>query len=337
MNPAPGSDQRRANRVEVDVLVMVEGIDDHMVRRHGNMSATGVYFEAKQKLTEVGSLEYLHIATIDQAKALTVMAQLVRIVECSPERVGHAFEMFPQSDEIQASLDELLDAVGATAPVQEPTDSLPSANIFRLTVEDLGFRSSWPIAEGSKVQLAITSVDGATRIPFEGHVTESRHEGNSHHIEVDMASAGVRTAPMLSAATQADSITGSIDLLFGEWMASQDIPGKGDGKRHLVGRLDRVPLTGLLMLFDMERISGELGIMLGKDRFTLFLREGKLIDAAPASDDELRNVLQRIAATSAGKFEFRRCEVEREDRVKTSTTALLIDLARERDEAAPPG
>lgn len=332
-------DQRRGMRVDVELLVMVEGVDEYMVRRRGNISASGILFEADDKLTDVGSLEYLHLATVDQTHAVTVMAQLSRLITADGQsRIGHAFEMYPQSDVVQRALDDLLDAVGASQlPQQEPTDTLPVANLFRLVVDELAFRASWPVEPGSKIQLAITSADGTTRIPFEGHVTDTRVEDSSHRVEVHLASAGVRSAPMMSTGTQADSITGSIDLLFGEWMASQDIPqtvtAASNGTRHLVGRLDRVPLSGLLMLFDMERISGELAIVLGDERFTLFLDEGKLIDATPADEEELRPTLQRIAGATTGKFEFTRCDVDREDRVQTSTTALLIDLARERDEA----
>lgn len=328
--------KRRAQRVPIELWVMVEGLDDFMVKRRGDISASGLLFEADEKLSEVGSLEYLHLAPADRSTSLTVMAQLVRVVSVASaglERVAHAFELFPQSESVREQLDALIQKAGGDPVVSASvTESLPDAATFRLTLRELSFVASWPVAPGAKVQIAVNSPDGSMRVPFEGMATEVKAEGEGHRVTVDVAEPGVRSAPLVSTLTQANSITGSIDLLFNEWMASQDLPSS-QGKEHLRGRLDRVPLSGLLMLFDMERMSGELRIDLGGEKFTLYLLNGTLLDVEPAADDvEVRRALQRMATAVRGSFEFRACDVSREPRLGMSTTVLLLELARERDE-----
>lgn len=334
-------EKRRAPRVPIELWVMVEGVDDFMVRRRGDLSSTGLSFEADRRLSEVGSLEYLHLALDDHSEAVMVMGQLVRVMsleDAGAGRVAHAFELFPQNEDVRGHLERLIELSGGVAVrTIDLTEDVPlDGTIVRLNVDRLTFDAAWPVAPGSKVQLAVTSPDGRTRIPFEGLVTEVHPEGMHHRVEVAMSAPGVRSAPMVSSLTKAKSITGSIDLLFNEWLSSQDIPSAG--RQHLVGQLDRVPLSGLLMLFDMERMSGELTIGLKSRDYVLFLVNGRLVDVEPAPDEEgIRDALQRIAAAASGTFEFKACDVERDDRIAQNTTALLLDLARERDEGVWEG
>ncbi len=332
-------DKRRAPRVPIELWVMVEGVDDFMVKRRGDLSSTGLSFEADRRLSEVGSLEYLHLALGDRSEAVMVMGQLVRVMsleDAGAGRVAHAFELFPQNDDVRAALDRLIEHSGGVPVLKtiDLTEDVPlDGAVFRLNVDSLTFRAAWPVAVGSKIQLAITSPDGRMRIPFEGRVTEVHADGPFHDVEVEMADPGVRSAPLISTLTKARSITGSIDLLFNEWLSSQDLPSTG--RQHLVGQLDRVPLSGLLMLFDMERMSGELAIGLKTQDYVLYLASGRLVDVEPAPDeDAIRDALQRIAGAASGTFEFKACDVTRTDRIAQNTTALLLDLARERDEGA---
>lgn len=335
---AMNDDKRRSPRVPIELWVMVEGVDDFMVKRRGDLSSTGVSFEADRRLAEVGSLEYLHLALGDRSEAVTVMGQLVRVMSIEDEgvgRVAHAFELFPQNEDIRAHLDRFVESAGGVPLLKtiDLTDDVRPADgaVFRLNIDKLAFEATWPVAVGTKVQVALTSPDGRTRIPFEGLVTEVRPDGAMHHVDVAVSEPGVRSAPAVSTLTKAKSITGSIDLLFSEWIASQDL--SASPRQHLVGQLDRVPLSGLLTLFDMERMSGELAIGLDAQDYTLFLAEGKLLDIEPApTEAEMREALHRISSTVSGTFEFRACAVERDDRIQQSTTALLLDLARERDE-----
>lgn len=335
---AMNDEKRRSPRVPIELWVMVEGVDDFMVKRRGDLSSTGVSFEADRKLSEVGSLEYLHLALGDRSAAVTVMGQLLRVMSIEGEgagRVAHAFELFPQNEDIRAHLDRFVESAGGVPLLTtiDLTDDIRPADgaVFRLNIDKLSFEATWPVEVGTKVQVALTSPDGRTRIPFEGLVTEVRPEGAMHHVDVVLSEPGVRSAPSVSTLNKAKSITGSIDLLFSEWLASQDLTPST--RQHLVGQLDRVPLSGLLTLFDMERMSGELAIDLDDQDYKLFLAEGKLLDVEPApTEANMREALHRISATTSGTFEFRACAVEREDRIQQSTTALLLDLARERDE-----
>ncbi len=106
-------------------------------------------------------------------------------------------------------------------------------------------------------------------------------------------------------------------------------------RAHLAGLLSRVRLPTLAALFEMDRISGELTLVQGEERATIFVRDGRIVDVESAAlDPRPRPQLARLFGWMDGSFEFIVRPVTRADRVELSTTALLLDLAREADEAA---
>ena len=50
-----GRDARRSVRVETRFLFAIEGIDAELVRRKGDISATGVYIEVDEGIGEIGA------------------------------------------------------------------------------------------------------------------------------------------------------------------------------------------------------------------------------------------------------------------------------------------
>jgi hypothetical protein len=104
--------------------------------------------------------------------------------------------------------------------------------------------------------------------------------------------------------------------------------------RHLAGELSRISLLSLLTLCQMERVTGLILLTNGTSRTRAYLHEGELVDAAiDGRDVSPRSALQEVVGWREGHFEVVEDAVRRENRFGVSTTILLIDLAREFDEA----
>jgi DNA-binding response OmpR family regulator len=119
----------------------------------------------------------------------------------------------------------------------------------------------------------------------------------------------------------------------------------------LLGRLEQVGLSALLTLLEMGRKTGVLVVVFddgerkprartdpgGNPAPTgrIYLRGGRVIaarvDGAPVPVNE--ECVYLLLEWSTGSFEFTALEVDMEDEVKTSTTALLMEGARRIDEA----
>jgi hypothetical protein len=64
------------------------------------------------------------------------------------------------------------------------------------------------------------------------------------------------------------------------------------------------------------------------------VNEGRLVDVTPVPEGSSpRAELSRLLAWTEGAFEFFVQPVQRPNRIGVGTTALLLDLAREEDEA----
>jgi DNA-binding response OmpR family regulator len=107
------------------------------------------------------------------------------------------------------------------------------------------------------------------------------------------------------------------------------------------GTLDQLGLSSLLIVLEMERKSGVL--VLSRPAETpqtletgrVFIRSGRVarvrIDGKPTPKNH--HAVYHMLTWTEGTFEFSALEVDMEDEVKTSTTALLMEGARRIDEA----
>jgi CheY-like chemotaxis protein len=123
--------------------------------------------------------------------------------------------------------------------------------------------------------------------------------------------------------------------------------GKGGQKPPGIhGSLDQLGLSSLLIVLEMERKSGVLVLSRrgGADggpgeTGRVFLRGGRV--ARVRLDGKLtpknHQAIYHMLTWAEGSFEFTALEVDMEDEVKTSTTALLMEGARRIDEAHERG
>jgi CheY-like chemotaxis protein len=111
------------------------------------------------------------------------------------------------------------------------------------------------------------------------------------------------------------------------------------GAPGIHGSLDQLGLSSLLIVLEMERKSGVLVLSRPSHTETetgrVFLRAGRVCRARLDGRAHPRNhqAVYYMLTWSLGSFEFTALEVDMEDEVKTSTTALLMEGARRIDEA----
>jgi hypothetical protein len=105
------------------------------------------------------------------------------------------------------------------------------------------------------------------------------------------------------------------------------------GTSHLSGRLSQISMPSALWLLDQERLTGMLEFRREGEQVTLYLVEGRVIDAeSPDSERDPRGHLSALMAWKDGDFVFRVAEVMREDKIGVPTQGLLLDLAVAQDE-----
>ena len=104
------------------------------------------------------------------------------------------------------------------------------------------------------------------------------------------------------------------------------------------GRLEQLGLSSLLMMMEMERMSGVLKLHSAREQATglVFVHKGRVlqtrIDDAPHVRSG-RESLYQMLSWEAGTFQFTATEVEVEDLIQMTTTRLLLESARLADEA----
>jgi CheY-like chemotaxis protein len=111
---------------------------------------------------------------------------------------------------------------------------------------------------------------------------------------------------------------------------------QGRTQEHVIlrGKIAELGLGTLLSLLEFERKSGLL-IMVGADEMmTLYLAEGRVVKIDPVKRRSPRESLLELLDWTTGTFEFILSEVVGKDEVDVSTTQLLLEHARRRDEAA---
>jgi hypothetical protein len=115
------------------------------------------------------------------------------------------------------------------------------------------------------------------------------------------------------------------------------VPPPDDGQRqrahHLSGQISRIRLPTLCSLFEMERMTGELVVRQSVEEVRIYLDRGQIVDVEPLLVGEApRSLLRAVLAWEEGSFEFYVQPVARPDKIRMTTTQLLLDLAREDDE-----
>lgn len=115
-------------------------------------------------------------------------------------------------------------------------------------------------------------------------------------------------------------------------LAMQPGPTEG-GAATLRGNLAEISLATLLSLLEFERKSGILVLLTGESAARLFIASGSVVKVeGPVDDGDPLGRLMHVLDWDGGNFEFTRCEVVGTDEVGLTTSRLLLEHARIRDE-----
>ena len=364
-------ESRRSVRVATRILAAIEGIDAEPSPYVGNVSATGAYFETTGDPGDIGAVHWIRLASLDKTRSMRLMAHVARRValdDTDGRRWGVAFEFMPESE---AKREQIRDFVmhaleggeegetrsvaprlGAQAiPTRDGVD--PGASVKRLTVRSFTLETSWHVAQGETVRAEISAPGIARPISVRGRANKvvalgERGPGQRFVVEVEVQEEVDGPVRRRSSTTfravrpeeAAERVTpaatdDTLDDLLSALVLSPAVEQERKTPRHMSGQLGRVRISALCALFDMERMSGELRLERDGAEATIFLRDGEIVDVEPGvAGVSPRDVLRGVLAWNEGTFEFRMSAVTRPNVVNVGTTALLLDLAREDDEAS---
>ena len=262
---------------------------------------------------------------------------------------------------IEPHISPRLDADALAEAGKGALQAARKAMVRKLSVRSMVLETSWAIAPGEAVRVEIVAPGMTRRIRLDGkavgvaprnandsvytieiEVQEETERPMRRHSslsmprvtpeEIEAAKAGRTEAP------PADDGGRALEQL----LASLILPSEEDARRnkgvhHLSGQLARVRLPTLCSLFEMERISGVLVVRRDIEEVRIYVEGGMIVDVEPVTDAETpRGRLRAVLAWEEGAFEFVVHAVNRENKIGATTTALLIDLARETDEASRP-
>jgi hypothetical protein len=243
--------------------------------------------------------------------------------------VRHVVELGIQQDETATDSvagvhsDEVLD--------REPIDRtiLQQLGVHRLTLE-----TDWRANVGDPVELRISrpeKVQGhAPRSSaLSGQVTSVNPIADSYRVEIRVTDVAHNVSH-----TDRQSFADAISEPYQDF----SLPDKD----HFSGLLSRIKLPTLLGLLEMEQMTGMLrftGEEEGdQEEISLFIRKGRLVDASSSqrSAKTIRELLAGLMSWPEGVFQFVVDAMDRDDKVGSSMTELILDLAAEADAAARP-
>jgi hypothetical protein len=350
---APGrrpAEARRASRIECDLWVRVRGVDAAPRARTGNISVTGLYVAIDQAVGSPGDVVWLSLGSLDKTRSAQTMARVTRVVRQDDLHrgaavVGAGFEFLPV-EQPQADVVELVRHVTSLAlgmyggvlldhdhAVHVSRDGGPAvvARLRSLGRDRILLSSPSPLVLGEQVRIDVTEPGGGSMHVF-GKVGASSldfadERGGRYGVVVRFATPEAVTEERDTYAERA------VDSLMNALVAPKRLPSTEQKPRDLSGQLSRVQLATILSMLEMEALDATVTVANEKDAARLYVAGGRLIDAEyDKAKLGPRDVLRDLLDWDEGEFNIVCGPVARTDRFNSTTTALLMDVARERDE-----
>ncbi|MEM7245838.1 MAG: response regulator [Acidobacteriota bacterium] len=105
------------------------------------------------------------------------------------------------------------------------------------------------------------------------------------------------------------------------------------------GDLSQLSPGAILAMFEFESKTGLLELKLSGEVGRIWLRDGRVVDAELGGDSGATGLdaVYAIVLWKAGRFSFRKEDVDREDVINNPTTHLLMEAARLADEGGREG
>ncbi len=314
-----GIERRRNARIQASLAVEVVGLEAAPSPRRGDVSVTGAFLELDVDPGEPGSMRRLRLATRDAAARIEVDARVIRVVRTDDlfrgaSVSGAAFEFIARSRELREAIEEFVAYVAGVDAAG--LEARGAASVAGASVE-----TKWPLRAGERIEVVVPSAHGAS-VRVVGRATRSRKvAGGVYRTRVEVEG----EAPLDVADRSVSGLHAAIEA------AAADQRQRASAREHLAGDLGRIKVPSLLSLVALERMTGSLRLRAGDDEARLYVREGQIVDVVGDAPSP-RVLLARLCRWEAGRFELTLEPVTRPDALGISTTALLLDLAREQDE-----
>jgi len=237
------------------------------------------------------------------------------------------------------------------------------ATVQSLSVRTMVLETSWAIQPGEHLRVDIVAPGMTRRLRLDGlavrvaprpgtparfdiEVEVQQEQKRPIRIDSTMAMNALRidpeqlrqieeevTQPGVPPPSADDDVTHVLDELLSALILPPEDESARRRHTHLSGELSRIRLPTLFSLFEMEKLTGKLVVQTRGGEARVFFAGGRIVDVEPPVPGETpRAHIAHLLAIDAGTFDFVVESVQRVDRLRTTTTALLLDLAREADE-----
>lgn len=110
-------------RIESDIWVRVIGRDSEPIRRSGNISASGFFFEVEDWPVRAGDIVVMEVSSEDQAHSFTSMATVVRVVKAdqadlSTTAQGVSYQFLPSDEATRTAIARTIRHIAEQHPEQ---------------------------------------------------------------------------------------------------------------------------------------------------------------------------------------------------------------------------
>jgi DNA-binding response OmpR family regulator len=129
---------------------------------------------------------------------------------------------------------------------------------------------------------------------------------------------------------QPDDVIARVEQIFRRVETSKVVAGEG---REIEGDLAQIPLVDLLQILAVNRKTGRLAVEREDERAEVFLREGRVVDAAMGAAGG-EKALWRLLGRRDGQFAFVPGAPPAEDRIDRKVDELVLEGLRQADEVA---
>lgn len=312
-----GIERRRHDRVMASLEIQVRGLEPRARMRQGDFSESGLFVRIGLDVGEPGAVHALRMRTRDKAIRLDVPGRVVRVERADDLLTGSvvtgvAFEFLAYEPGKATEIASLVEHVAKDAQV-----------LSEGRAEGGSVDTAWQLRKGEQVHIEVPSPTGG-KLRFEGRAVRSRKTSTgSFRTRFELREASASEPPP----AEVKGIRASLRA------PAPPVEPTTEDPAHFTGELSALSIPSLLSLVTLERMSGTLRVRRPLGDAVLYFRGGDVIDAElPHDRRPPRALLREILHWSAGRFELRLGSVERVDRLETSTTALLLQLARQHDE-----
>ena len=347
-------DRRRAARFHASFWVSIAEVAEEAELRKGNISPSGISFQTDKDVGRPSTVRVLRIATADETVSIEVMAQVVRVVSYDDlfqgqVTAGAAFEFLVSTQKQREEIELLVRAV-AFRQLRRAGDAVEYNFAGHLqgrrhgdqpvVVSDISaygmvIETDWMLEVGEVFCVDICAPASKRALRLSGVAVRSRpatgkNAEGRHRVEVRFQRDPSAQMGSLTDAPFADAM----NELISEVTVCQQSQDRSKGA-HLNGSLATMGLPSLLAFLEMERTSGVLQLAHGSERATLYVRDGQIVDLeTELSWSSPQEAIGLLLDWTDGAFEFHFEPVTREDALGLSTSAVLIEFAREKDEEA---